>query len=226
MADSGKAQFLPKRPRIERMRYPNNSFKVDLVEGICSDLFSLRSQPVISNQGARMARESTLARKRVENQILLVRGQRILLDSDLAALYGVEVRSLNQAIRRNRKRFPSDFVFQLTPEEDRALESQIVISNVGRGGRRYLPYAFTEHGTIMAASVLNSPQAIEMSIFVVRAFVRLRETLATHKALAAKLAELEQKLEKHDGAITEIIDAIRALMIPPQKPLRQIGFSR
>ena len=132
-----------------------------------------------------MRRKNVLALKPIESQILLIRGQRILLDSDLAALYGVEVRSLNQAVKRNQERFPSDFVVQLTPQESKVLRSQIVISNSTRGGRRYMPYAFTEHGAIMAASVLNSPRAVEMSIFVVRAFVRLRETLAAHKAVAA-----------------------------------------
>ena len=117
-----------------------------------------------------------------------------------------------------------DFVFQLTVKENEALKSQSVTSKSSRGGRRYTPYAFTEHGAIMAASVLNSPRAVEMSVFVVRAFVRLRETLASHKALAARLAELEQRLETHDKAIGEIIDAIRALMMPPEKPARQIDF--
>jgi hypothetical protein len=171
-----------------------------------------------------MPRKTALAAKSIENRILLVRGQKVLLDIQLAALYGVEVRALNQAIKRNEKRFPSDFVFQLTSEESETLRSQTVISKPGGGGRRYLPYAFTEHGAIMAASVLNSPRAVEMSIFVVRAFVRLRETLARHKALAAKLAQLEQKLETHDRTIDDIIKAIRALMTSPEKPARQIGF--
>lgn len=135
-----------------------------------------------------MKRKSVLVPVPVETQILLVRGQKVLLDSDLAALYGVEVRALNQAVKRNGERFPPDFVFQLTAKENRSLRSQIVMSKGRRGGRRYFPYAFTEHGAVMAASVLNSPRAVEMSIFVVRAFVRLRETLATHKALAVKLA--------------------------------------
>ncbi len=137
-----------------------------------------------------MTRDSALTPKPIEDQIFLVRGQKVLLDADLAALYGVEVKALNQAVKRNPDRFPSDFVFRLTPEEDEALRSQIVTSKSSRGGRRYAPYAFTEHGAIMAASVLNSPRAVEMSIYVVRAFLRLREMLATHKALAAKLAEL------------------------------------
>jgi hypothetical protein len=161
---------------------------------------------------------------RIENRIFLVRGQKVLLDDDLAALYDVEVRVLNQAVKRNKKRFPSDFVFRLTAKENRNLKSQIVTTSSSHGGRRTLPYAFTEHGAIMAASVLNSPRAVEMSVFVVRAFVRLRDTLASHKALAAKFAELEQRLETHDKTIGEIIDAIRALVTPPERPARKIGF--
>jgi hypothetical protein len=173
-----------------------------------------------------MTRKSVLAAKQIENQIFLVRGQKVLLDADLAVLYGVEVRALNQAVKRNEERFPPDFVFQLTAEENDLLKSQTVISKSSRGGRRYAPYAFTEHGAIMAACVLNSPRAVEMSIFVVRAFLRLREMLATHKLLAAKLAELEQRLETHDHKIIEIIKAIHELAMPPEKPVRQIGFRR
>ena len=171
-----------------------------------------------------MTREGALALKPIENQIFLVRGQKVLLDADLATLYGVEVKALNQAVKRNEERFPPDFVFQLTAEENKALRSQTVTSKSSRGGRRYAPYAFTEHGAIMAASVLSSPRAVEMSIFVVRAFLRLRETLATHKALAAKLAELEQRLETTDHKIVEIVKAIHLLAMPPEKPTRQIGF--
>jgi hypothetical protein len=171
-----------------------------------------------------MTSVSVLVPNSVENQIVLVRDQKVLLDSDLAALYDVEVRTLNQAVKRNEMRFPVDFVFQLTAEENEALRSQTVISKSSRGGRRYAPYAFTEHGAIMAASVLNSPRAVEMSIYVVRAFVRQRETLATHKALAAKLAELEQRLETTDHNIVEIVKAIHMLAMPPEKPVRQIGF--
>jgi hypothetical protein len=160
----------------------------------------------------------------IETRIFLIRGQKVLLDDDLAALYNVQVRALNQAVKRNKRRFPSDFVFRLNARETRNLRSQIVISSGGHGGRRSLPFAFTEHGTIMAASVLNSKRAVEMSIFVVRAFLRLRETLASHKALAARFTELEQRLETHDETIREIIDAIRALMAPPERPARQIGF--
>jgi hypothetical protein len=171
-----------------------------------------------------MTTESALAPISIESRIRVVRGQRVLLDSDLAALYGVEVRALNQAVKRNEERFPLDFVFRLSAEESEGLRSQTVISKNSRGGRRYAPNAFTEHGAIMASAVLNSERAVAMSIYVVRAFLRLRETLATHKALAAKLAELEQRLEKHDDKIVEIIKAIHVLAMPPEKPVRQIGF--
>jgi hypothetical protein len=174
-----------------------------------------------------MTRKSALAPStvpRIETRIFLVRGQKVLIDYDLAVLYAVQVKALNQAVKRNKKRFPPDFVFRLTAKENRNLKSQIVTTSSSHGGRRTLPYAFTEHGAIMAASVLNSPRAIEMSVFVVRAFVRLRDALASHKALAAKFAELEQRLETHDKAIGEIIDAIRALVTPPERPARKIGF--
>jgi len=171
-----------------------------------------------------MSRARALPPRPIENQISLVRGQKVLLDVDLATLYGVQVRALNQAVKRNIERFPSDFVFQLSAKDIQTLRSQTVISNATRGGRRYAPYAFTEHGAIMAASVLNSPRAVEMSIFVVRAFLRLRETLAAHKALAAKLAQMEKRLETHDHKIVEIINAVRKLAMPPEKPVRRIGF--
>ena len=171
-----------------------------------------------------MTGASALATKQIESQIFLIRGQKVILDSDLAALYGVEVRALNQSVKRNERRFPSDFVLRLTAKENEELKSQTVTSKSSRGGRRYAPYAFTEHGAIMAATVLNSPRAVEMSIFVVRAFLRLRETLAHHKELATKLAELEQRLETTDHKIVEIVKAIHLLAMPPEKPVRRIGF--
>jgi phage regulator Rha-like protein len=160
----------------------------------------------------------------VESRILSLRHQRVILDSDLAELYGVPVRQLNQQVKRNRDRFPTDFTFQLTAKEDEALRSQTVISKKGRGGRRYPPYAFTEHGAIMAATVLNSKQAIEMSVFVVRAFVRMREMLVKNRQLAAKINELDRRLETHDTAIQDIIDAIKELMLPEGPSKRKIGF--
>jgi hypothetical protein len=160
----------------------------------------------------------------VERTIFILRGRRVILDSDLAALYGVSVGIFNRAVKRNAARFPPDFVFQLTHEENEALRFQIGISNAGRGGRRYLPYAFTEHGAVMAASVLNSPKAAEMSVEVVRAFVRLRGFLASHRQLAAKLEELEKKIASHDKHIVTLFDAVRSLMATPEKPKRRIGF--
>jgi hypothetical protein len=160
----------------------------------------------------------------VESRILILRHQRVILDSDLAELYGVPAKQLNQQAKRNRERFPTDFMFQLTPKEHESLRSQIVTSKKGRGGRRYPPYAFTEHGAIMAATVLNSKQAIEMSVFVVRAFVRMRELLAKNRQLAAKINELDRRLETHDSAIQDLIEAIKELMVPEESPRRKIGF--
>jgi len=160
----------------------------------------------------------------VESRILILRRQRVILDTDLAELYGVTVKRLNEQIQRNRERFPSDFMFQLTANEHKALRSQIATSKKGRGGRRYPPYAFTEHGAIMAATVLNSKRAIEMSVFVVRAFVRMREMLVKNRQLAAKINELDRRLETHDTAIQDLIDAIKELMVPGEGSKRKIGF--
>jgi phage regulator Rha-like protein len=163
--------------------------------------------------------------ERVERTILVLRGRRVILDSELAALYGVAVRAFNQAVKRNVNRFPADFAFQLTREEYESLRSQIVILETGRGThRKYLPYAFTEHGAVMAATVLNSPKAVEMSVEVVRVFNRLREFLASHRQLAAKLEELEKKIASHDKSIVTLFNAVRSLMATPEKPKRQIGF--
>jgi len=130
----------------------------------------------------------------IDNMIRTIRGHKVILDRDLAALYGVPTFRFNEAVKRNRKRFPADFMFQLTTEEIAALTSQIAMSKRGRGGRRTLPYAFTEHGAVMAANILNSRRAVQMSIFVVRAFIKMRQTMATNKVLMEKLAELESKL--------------------------------
>jgi hypothetical protein len=162
--------------------------------------------------------------ERIERLIYLIRGQKVMLASDLAALYGVMTWRLNEQVKRNRHRFPPDFVFQLTTEEAESLTSQIARSNVGRGGRRHLPYAFTEHGAIMAAMVLNSRRAVEMSVHVVRAFVRLREMLASNRELAQRLDELEHKFEGHDAAIRNLFEAIRQLLASPEPKRRKIGF--
>lgn len=168
---------------------------------------------------------SVLLLETVTRRIYAIRGQRVMLDADLAELYGVPTKRLNEQVRRNLDRFPADFLFQLDEEEFAALRSQIATSNSGRGGRRYLPHAFTEHGAIMAATVLNSPKAIEMSIFVVRAFVQLREMLSTHKELAEQLDALERKVSSHDQAIAGLINAIRELMQAPAPQSRPIGFT-
>ena len=160
----------------------------------------------------------------VESRILMLREQKVILDSDLAELYGVPVKRLNEQVKRNQERFPADFMFRLNAEESESLRSQHATSKTGRGGRRYAPYAFTEHGAIMAATVLNSERAVEMSVFVVRAFVRLREMLATNQQLASKIDELEQRLDTHDASIQELIEAIRELMTPEPGTGRKIGF--
>ena len=162
--------------------------------------------------------------KRVASKILVLRNQKVILDSDLAELYRVPVKQLNQQIKRNSHRFPSDFVFTLTKAEHNSLRSQIVTSTPVRGGRRYLPHAFTEHGAIMAATVLNSKRAIEMSIFVVRAFVRMREALLVNQRVVSKLSELETRLDEHDAELQEIVEAIRELMAPLPATNRRIGF--
>lgn len=162
--------------------------------------------------------------KRVSSKILILRNQKVILDSDLAELYGVAVKRLNQQIKRNPQRFPADFLFTLTREEDRNLRSQFATSSSSHGGRRYRARAFTEHGAIMAASVLNSRRAVEMSIFVVRAFVQLRQALVFNQHVASKLAELEARIENHDAELEELVEAIRELTAPlPENP-RRIGF--
>jgi len=160
----------------------------------------------------------------VESRILVLRHQKIILAEDLAELYSVPVKRLNEQIKRNQERFPADFMFQLTAKEHNTLRSQIATSKKSRGGSRYAPYAFTEHGAIMAATVLNSKRAVQMSVFVVRAFVRLREMLSTNSQLATKLNELERHVEGHDATILDLIEAIKELMIPEQPSGRKIGF--
>jgi hypothetical protein len=175
---------------------------------------------------ARQAGTTSLPAEYIAQSILFLRGQRVILDRELAAIYGVETRTFNQAIKRNRERFPEDFMFQLDSEEAERSRSQTVILNAGRGQNiKYLPYAFTEHGAIQAANILNSPRAVEMGIYVVRAFVKLREVLASNKELAQKLSQLERKLQTHDQAIVSIIKAIRQLMNPPAPQRRPIGFT-
>lgn len=159
----------------------------------------------------------------IEALIYLIRAQKVMLDSDLADLYGVETRALKQAVRRNRNRFPSDFMFELTKEENRALRSQNVILEPGRYSK-YLPFAFTEQGVAMLSTVLNSERAIEVNIAIMRVFVRLREMMATHKELALKLRELESRIQDHDEQIVAIFEAIRRLMTPQERTRKKIGF--
>jgi len=171
----------------------------------------------------------------IARHILSLRDQRVMLDAELAALYGVETKALVQAIKRNIERFPADFMFQLTAEEYSALRSQFVTSNIGRGGRRYAPYAFTEQGVAMLSSVLNSPRAIAINIEIMRAFVQVRSMAATHQDLAQQLAELQDKTESlamsHDtfsrntrAQLKQVFDALRELMTPPDPPKRPIRF--
>ena len=167
------------------------------------------------------------------------RGEKVLLDFDLAALYGAETRVINQAVRRNADRFPADFMFQLSSEEAATLSqvvtpsvaghnvpnsSQIVMSSGKYRGKRYRPYAFTEQGVAMLSSVLNSESAVKMNIAIMRAFVQLRRALETNRELARKFSELERRIDKHDTEIDAILEAIRQLMAPPEKPRREIGF--
>jgi len=162
--------------------------------------------------------------KKVGSKILVLRNQKVILDTDLAELYGVQVKHLNQQIKRNIDRFPSDFLFALTKAEYETLRSQTATSNVGRGGRRYLPNVFTEHGAIMAATVLNSTRAIEMSIFVVRAFVQMRQSTLFNQQIVSKLEELETRLDAHDGDIQGLVETIRELIEPLPANPRRIGF--
>jgi len=186
-----------------------------------------------------MSKSSLLPLETITHRILLLRGQKVLLDSDLAELYGVPTKRFNEQVRRNLERFPADFMFQLSEEEFSALRSHFATSNEkpgGRGGRRYLPFAFTEHGAIMAATILNSPRATEVSVYVVRAFVRLREVLASNVELAKRLDDLERTTEalsmQHDtfarntrAQLKQVFDAIRELMTPPEpQKKRPIGF--
>ena len=162
----------------------------------------------------------------ITRAILVLRGQRVLLDAELAGLYGVTTKRLNEQVKRNAARFPEDFMFRLNRAETDALNrSQIATGSQKHRDPRFPPYGFTEHGAIMAATILNSPRAVEMSLYVVRAFVRLRELLASNTALARKLNELEGKLKNHDEAIAAILSAIRELMNPPAPKRRGIGFT-
>lgn len=165
--------------------------------------------------------------ERIERAIYVIRGSKVMLDRDLAILYEIETKNLNKAVSRNQERFPEDFAFQLTKEEWNSLRFQIGTSNSGRGGRRYLPFVFTEHGVVMAANILKSKRAVSVSIEIVRAFVRLRQILASHKELTKELADLKNFVLKHSHAnnceFKRIWDAIEKLTNPPKRR-HQIGF--
>ena len=167
-----------------------------------------------------VSKQSLIPVDRIERAILLIRKQKVMLDADLAELYGVETRVLVQAVKRNLERFPGDFMFQLSREEFAALRSQSVTSS-DWGGRRYAPYAFTEQGVAMLSSVLHSQRAIQVNIEIMRAFIRLRQILASHADLARKLDALEKK---YDAQFKEVFEAIRQLMKPPEPKRRPIGF--
>jgi hypothetical protein len=169
-----------------------------------------------------VSKQSLIPVDRIEKAILLVRRQKVILDADLAGLYGVETRVLVQAVKRNLERFPEDFMFQLSREEFAVLRSQSVTSS-DWGGRRYPPYAFTEHGVAMLSSVLRSQRAIQVNIEIMRAFIRLRQMLASHAELARKLDALEKK---YDAQFKDVFEAIRQLMAPPEQKRRAIGFRK
>jgi len=176
--------------------------------------------------------KAPVAVEQIDRMIRTMRGVRVILDRDLAKIYGVPTFRFNEAIKRNRHRFPTDFMFQLTREEFDSLTSQNAMSKTGRGGRRTLPYAFTEHGALQAANVLRSPRAVQMSVFVIRAFVKMRETLLGTRELAKKLAALEKKLtarlDVHEAAIVQVLQEIMQILNPPpplpEPPRRRIGF--
>jgi phage regulator Rha-like protein len=166
------------------------------------------------------SKTSLIPEETIEGKILLIRGKKIMLDSELAVLYGIETKQLTRQVRRNIDRFPDDFMFRLTKEE--FLRCQIGTSK--SGGRRYPPYAFTEHGILMLSSVLNSKKAIQVNIQIMRTFVKLRQILSTNKELVHKLSQLERETEKHDAEIQAIFKAIRQIMTPPEKPKKRIGY--
>jgi hypothetical protein len=172
--------------------------------------------------GGNIRMTSLLPTEIIEKKILLIRGQKVMLDSDLAELYGVATKRFNEQAKRNLNRFPIDFMFQLNEEETEVLRSQFATSKTGRGGRRYFPYVFTEQGVAMLSSILNSEQAIEVNILIMRAFVKLREMIVSNKDLARRLDELENKYDKQFKIVFE---AIRQLMTPPVTPKRKIGFA-
>jgi len=182
----------------------------------------LASESFVRARFMAKSKRAAIAVEQIERSILMIRGQKVMLDADLAALYGVETKQLVQAVKRNRDRFQGDFAYQLTAKEVANLRSQIVTSSLPTyGGRRYAPYVFTEQGVAMLSSVLRSPRAVQVNIEIMRAFVRLRELLASHKDLSRRLDELEQNYDKQFAAV---FDAIRQLMTPPTKEQQEMGY--
>ena len=171
-----------------------------------------------------VVRRAPVAVEVIQRRIYLVRWQKVMIDADLARLYQVETKDLNRAVLRNVLRFPDDFMFRLTPEETESLRCQIGTSKMGRGGRRYLPFVFTEHGVVMLSSVLKSERSVQMNILVVRAFVKLREMLASHKDLAHKMIDLERQQKQHGQQLSVVYMMVRKLMEPERKKKRTIGF--
>jgi hypothetical protein len=186
-----------------------------------SSLSSIMRRYNCARGGLTMKHSSLIPVERIEKAIFFIRGEKIMLDSDLASLYGVETKAVNRAAKRNLKRFPSDFMFQLTAEESAALRYQIGTSKEGRGGRRYRPYAFTEQGVAMLSSVLSSDRAVLVNVEIMRAFVKLRQMLASNAGLSRRLDNLEGK---YDRKFKVVFDAIRQLMSPPLSGRKQIGF--
>ncbi len=172
----------------------------------------------------RQLRQIEIVPEQIDSLVHVIRGQRVILDSDLARLYGVTTKALNQAVRRNADRFPEDFAYSLTQQEVTALRSQIVTSKPGRGGLRYTPWVFTEHGVAMLSSVLRSPTAVRVNIEIMRAFVRLRRLMATPGELVEQLTRLAQTVQLHDEQIQSIIQALNAMLEQPEEPRRRIGF--
>ena len=171
-----------------------------------------------------VARRTPVAVEVIQRRIYLVRGQKVMIDADLAKLYQVETKDLNRAVLRNLLRFPDDFMFRLTPEETESLRCQIGTSKMGRGGRRYAPFVFTEHGVVMLSSVLKSERSVQMNILVVRAFVNLREMLASHKDLAHKMIELKRQQRSQGQQLSQVYTVVRRLMEPERKRKRRIGL--
>jgi len=175
---------------------------------------------------AKSNKELMIPDELVMNKIYVIRGQKVMLDNDLADLYDIETKRLKESVRRNIDRFPEDFMFELTPAEFESLRSQIATSKIGRGGARYLPMAFTEQGVAMLSSVLKSETAIRVNIQIIRIFTKMREMIMTHKDILLQLEKIEKKLAGHDEDITLIFGYLKQLLNPPQPPRRKIGFKR